>query len=172
MEEKKKYSVRKHRGDAALYTVTDPWGKTLLIEDVERSRNGVTGEGFYTVVFTDPDVFGSDSPEVRNERFIAMVFGDEDPDGPFYNCTTGVVSLSMLNEKGLKHNTWRGDHYDKALRHAIERWQRDKSKAAGWYERGDKVFAGVNSNRQKPSPTCGNCGRDGLEPCKFCGHLA
>jgi hypothetical protein len=117
----------------------------ITITSVDYSRNGISGEGFYTVLFT----YNGAEEYLKGEKFLAMVFGDEDPDGPFYNCSTGVINMTDLEEKNgnLEWNNWRGDSFDAALRYGIRRWVKADAAAKGWtaYD----PFDGVNSNRRR-----------------------
>lgn len=111
----------------------------ITIENVSYHRNGVTGEGFHVVTFTqqrewidpnDPD----DAVEMRDDEMFAVVFPlDEDEDGrdafdrgEFYNCPTAVFDRGLLGEGEARflYNSFRGDAYDHALRTAVKEWSR------------------------------------------------
>lgn len=142
-----KYATRK-LSDGRL-RVTGPYRgqeQGIVIEQVAYHRNGVSGEGFWAVVFTDPE-------QAYAGRFLATIFGDEDPKGEFYNCSTAVISLDLAvqGDIGVKFgaNSWRGDHYDAMLRVGVERWEylREETEAreSGRRPFHSRYFAGTNS---------------------------
>lgn len=79
----------------------------LTIEAIDFHRNGVTGEGFHVVLFTD----------VEYGPFVGIVFDEP-----------GHVAV-LQQEKLSKHvigsfeNAWRGDHFEPILRKAIAEYQ-------------------------------------------------
>lgn len=115
----------------------------LNIHEVDHHRNGVVGEPFHVVRFTD-----TSQPELG--EFVAVVFDHFDADdyGPAYDdpdemakqrrasreCRTAVLNVGMLTDPNAKLkvrfgvNSWRGDRYDDALREAITAWYRREVK--------------------------------------------
>lgn len=80
----------------------------MKILEIDYHRNGVCGEGFHAVRFTDV-VDESGLPR----EFLAMVF-----DRAVY----GVVCVDYLAEKGVGlGNHWRGDYYIDRLWRAIKK---------------------------------------------------
>jgi hypothetical protein len=96
----------------------------IAIQEIAYHRNGVSGEPFYAVTFTDPK-----QPE---HTFLATVF-PPDPlqDGPmegepdwtssqgWHNPRIAVVAIDLLPSVTFAHNSWRGDNYMQALYAAI-----------------------------------------------------
>jgi hypothetical protein len=103
---------------------------SIKIHDVAHHRNGISGEGFYTVTFTDTAVR---DPESRKRyTFVATVFPpDPITDGPMegepdWHSTQGlhapriaVLAIDLLPSIAFGHNSWRGDNYQDALYTAI-----------------------------------------------------
>ncbi len=76
----------------------------ISIQEIAFHRNGVSGNGFHAVRFTEKGQPG---------EFLAMVFEGRG--------NVAVVNSSVLTEYGVGHgNKWRGDYYEDALRLAIE----------------------------------------------------
>lgn len=86
----------------------------MKVQEIAYHRNGVSGEPFYVVTFTDD---GRD--------MVAVVFPDDTgsftkPD-TFTNPHTAVFDRQLLGEGTIAFgvNSFRGDHFDSDLRHAI-----------------------------------------------------
>ena len=78
----------------------------ITIQEIAHHRNGVSGNSFYAVLFTDEE----------GDRKVATVFPEPG--------NVAVLSLGLLGETptvsfGL--NSWRGDFYEPELRAAIAR---------------------------------------------------
>lgn len=97
---------------------------SIAIREVAYHRNGVGGEPFYAVTFTDP--------EKPDHTFLATVFPPPQLlDGPMegepdWTCSQGwhnpriaVVAIDLLPTVTFCRNSWRGDHYMQALYGAI-----------------------------------------------------
>lgn len=85
---------------------------SIVIEQVERHRNGVAGEGFHVVTFLDPN-------EGTPDRPLAMV-------GVVFE-TAGQVAVfdrALLGQGIIEfgRNSWRGDVYEAALREAVRQY--------------------------------------------------
>lgn len=88
----------------------------LVIEEIARHRNGVSGEPFYVVRFAEPD---------EERRMLAVVFEREDgPDEHKPNGQCAVFNRALLADDVIAfgENSWRGDHYESFLRQAIAAW--------------------------------------------------
>ena len=100
------------------------------IHDVAYHRNGVGGEPFYVVTFTDDE----------NGAMIGTVFGYVPKiDRPYnlgyeepFNPQVAVLSLGILAEGNIKfgQNSWRGDQYAEALYQAIDAYSEDVEEEA------------------------------------------
>ena len=80
----------------------------IKITRVDSHRNGVAGEPFNVVQFTED-----------KEKFFAVVFSrDEAP----FNPRVAVFKQSLAGEGNFKfgENSWRGDHYADELYAAID----------------------------------------------------
>lgn len=103
---------RNHR----MYT-----GHIRSIEQVEHHRNGISGEGFYAILFT--------ATNADMGRCLATVFSNREGDGDWGvyergewdNPRVAVISLDVLPEHGVKFgaNSWHGDHFAPELYTAI-----------------------------------------------------
>ena len=94
----------------------------MNIQEIAYHRNGVSGEPFYVVTFSDPDAAG-DTTSVKPHtsprgEMVAVVF-DIDADEPSWR--TAVLDRELLGAGviAFAENSWRGDHYDRDLRQAI-----------------------------------------------------
>lgn len=96
----------------------------ITVQEIAYHRNGVGGEPFYAVTFTDP--------EQPDHTFLATVFPpDPLPDGPmegepdwtltqgYHDPRIAVVAIDLLPSVTFAHNSWRGDRYMQALYAAI-----------------------------------------------------
>ena len=93
------------------------------IIDASFHRNGISGQGFYAVLFYDSSR--------NNEIMIATLF-----DEPGYCAIYQVDELSKLNIKFANGNSWRGDHYESDLRQLLA----DHQKEHGTNRNGDFSF--------------------------------
>jgi hypothetical protein len=75
----------------------------LLIEQIDRHRNGVSGAPFHVLIFRDPD----EGP------MVGIVFDQK--------CHVAVFNLDKLVIGNIAFgvNSWRGDRYEPHLRKAI-----------------------------------------------------
>jgi hypothetical protein len=94
-------------------TFREHWTEAkLTIESVAHHRNGIGGEPFDVVLFTDPE----------QGPMVAIVFGapDEDVEAPF-NPRVAVLQREMLTQGNVTfgENSWRGDQYADRLYAAI-----------------------------------------------------
>lgn len=114
MTDRNSFKVSTSRKDGSVH-VEGPYGEDITILSGDYHRNGISGVGFVTMVFVDHKQDGM--------KFLATIFGNEDPKAPFYNCETAVVSLDLIEQGGVEFgfNSWRGDHYDRALRVGFDR---------------------------------------------------
>lgn len=75
----------------------------LLIEDIQRHRNGVCGAPFTVLLFRDPDV----------GRMVGIVFDQQ------YHVAVFSLDKLALGNIAFGINSWRGDRYEPYLRSAI-----------------------------------------------------
>ncbi len=80
----------------------------LKIVNVSFHRNGITGVGFYAVLFDDAE----------NGRMVASLFDD-----PGY-CAVYNVDKLAGGDVAFGSNSWRGDRFEKELRPLVEEWVR------------------------------------------------
>jgi hypothetical protein len=78
------------------------------VTDVAYHRNGVGGNGFHVVLFTDPEIPG--------HTFVATVF--EEP----HSIAVLATNLLAVGDVAFGSNSWRGDNYERDCREAIRRW--------------------------------------------------
>lgn len=101
----------------------------IFVDKIESHRNGVSGEGFFVITFTDT--------EMKDKRFVGIVFHNllkQDKDGYYsggllakgfadegwVNPQVAVLEIGMLNEGNIgRANKWRGDYYLHILVSAI-----------------------------------------------------
>lgn len=101
--------------------------KDITVNTIDHHRNGVGGEDFYVVHFTDPTN--------ESHAFMAVVFSPEaikdgdragEPDWDIYergdwdNPRIAVFQSDLLPDTRFGHNSWRGDNYAAALYKAIK----------------------------------------------------
>lgn len=91
---------------------------TIEVTQVEYHRNGVGGEGFYAIRFTDPEegamlgvVFPPDPVDAET--------GEPDWKG-LHNPRVAVFKESLLPDVTFGVNSWRGDNYSSQLYDAIK----------------------------------------------------
>lgn len=87
----------------------------IKVSQVAYHRNGVGGEGFYAIRFNDPE----------QGDMVASVFDGEG--------RVAVYNIDLLKTDGVTFgvNSWRGDHYESALRKAIKEHEEGGKYAAG-----------------------------------------
>jgi hypothetical protein len=79
----------------------------LTITAASYHRNGVAGVGFYAILFDDRD----------NGKMVASLFDREG-----YCAVYNVDELAQANIAFACGNSWRGDHYEDALRPLLKEW--------------------------------------------------
>lgn len=82
----------------------------IKIIDVSWHRNGITGEGFYAVLFDDKET----------GRMIASLF-----DKPGYCAVYNVDELNKGNVKMAMGNSWRGDVFANQLRPLVKKYLKE-----------------------------------------------
>lgn len=109
----------------------------IVVSNVESHRNGISGEGFFVVTFTDDEVEGG--------RFVGIVFHnllkqnkngyvtglthESFIDKGWTNPQVAVLEIGMLNEGNIgRDNMWRGDHYLPVLAKAIVDYEKQRKK--------------------------------------------
>lgn len=103
----------------------------IEVSNIERHRNGVTGQDFFVVAFTDTDA------QLIGHRFVGIVFCNllkQDQDGYYTrglihesigdegwtNPQVAILEIGMLNDGKIGNaNKWRGDYYLPVLVDAI-----------------------------------------------------
>ena len=83
----------------------------LKIHSAAWHRNGVCGVGFYAVLFRDHE---------EKRDMVASLF-----DKPGY-CAVYDVGLLATGSVTFGENSWRGDHYEEALRPLLKAYLSDK----------------------------------------------
>jgi hypothetical protein len=92
----------------------------INVKQVDYHRNGVSGEGFYAVIFETSE----------GQTMLGVVFppGDNGDDleawtiyerGSWHNPRVAVFDANLLPDVGFGVNSWRGDNYAAALYTAI-----------------------------------------------------
>lgn len=75
-----------------------------ILRSVDYHRNGICGEGFHVVRFSDPE----------GGEMVATVFAESG-----YVAVLNITELANGNTAFAQGNSWRGDHYEDWLREAI-----------------------------------------------------
>lgn len=88
----------------------------LKILSASYHRNGVCGVGFTAILFQH-----TDKEEGRQGRVMIASLFDE----PGYCAVYDVQELDKGNIAFACGNSWRGDHYECALRPLLAQWQKD-----------------------------------------------
>jgi hypothetical protein len=88
----------------------------VKIKDIDYHRNGVSGKGFYVVLFKDR------TGDVMESEMLAVV----DPESYIATYVIGLDSLNNLEIGIGMGNHWRGDHYASVVRKAINKDQRQR----------------------------------------------
>ena len=83
----------------------------LKIHSATWHRNGVGGAGFYAILFCD---------QSERREMVASLF-----DAPDY-CAVYDVGLLAKGSVEFGENSWRGDHYEAALRPLLKAYLSDK----------------------------------------------
>jgi hypothetical protein len=83
----------------------------ITVHDIAYHRNGVGGEGFYVVLFGDPE-------ENPDGRMVAIHFPNDDK--RLLTAVLDVDQLSAGNIAFAEGNSWRGDHYHADIQAAIQ----------------------------------------------------
>jgi hypothetical protein len=96
---------------------TDMGCPVIKALEVSYHRNGISGEGFHVVRFS----FTEDG--VAHPNMVATVF-----DGPGYVAVLDADMLAVGNIAFAKGNSWRGDHFEKGLRVAIEEYRKQQDR--------------------------------------------
>lgn len=83
-----------------------------ILESVAYHRNGISGEGFYAVLFTDTDT----GMEPNNRRrMLGVVFPKEvgKPKKYWHPVRVAVFDRDLVGESEIRfcYNSWRGDKY-------------------------------------------------------------
>lgn len=80
----------------------------IEIQEIDYHRNGICGEGFHAIIFRWKD-------GQKWRRMLAHVFSEPG------QCA--IHELSDLKDATVKFgvNSWRGDHFEPAMRRAIEK---------------------------------------------------
>lgn len=120
---------------------------TVTITACDWSRNGVTGCGFYTVIFTADD--GTD--DLKGREFLATVYNKQEDKAVGQVCVN-VLNLTQLlssptRREGIAWNNWRGDHFAEPLRRAIPKFMAaERRRDAARERRLNKVVPGMRKS--------------------------
>lgn len=84
----------------------------LTITHVDRHRNGVGGNPFRVIHFTDK----------REGNMIAIWFYDQ-------TMSIAVFDFDLLKagETRFMHNSWRGDNYARPLKSLLDKWEDEET---------------------------------------------
>ena len=83
----------------------------IKIKEIAYHRNGCGGEGFYVSIFKA-------TADGKRRKMVAVVFGESDD----YNGRIAVFDIAELAKENItfaEGNSWRGDHFEDAIRKAI-----------------------------------------------------
>lgn len=88
---------------------------------VDYHRNGVSGEGFHTILFDMPVKDTDEKIEM-----IGFVFTEENEGKGYTAQCYGVLAVNRLAEGNARFfdNSWRGDHFIVELLDAINAWEK------------------------------------------------
>lgn len=97
-----------------MNTVERADGTQLVVEEIAYHRNGVSGNGFYVVKFAEP---------AEERQMLAVIFAADE--GLDFTGDCAVFDRKLLGRDIITfgENSWRGDHYETALRHVIAEWE-------------------------------------------------
>jgi len=86
----------------------------IKIKEYSYHRNGVSGNGFYAIIF----LYAPDGG--KEETFLATLFEETG--------SCAVVSLDRIETQGIAFgdNSWRGDYFEDELREIIEAEEKNK----------------------------------------------
>lgn len=79
----------------------------LKILDASYHRNGISGQGFYAILFNDAD----------NGLMVASLFDESG-----YCAVYSVPKLAAKNVTFANGNSWRGDKFEIELRPLLQKW--------------------------------------------------
>lgn len=79
----------------------------LTLKSLAHHRNGICGEPFYVVLFTQPDL----EPECGCRNMVATVFHHSPG-----RCAVFDVDMLAAGNVTFGENSWRGDHYEDQMR--------------------------------------------------------
>jgi hypothetical protein len=87
------------------------------VVDMDYHRNGISGEGFWTIIFE-----GGEGSDCAGQTFVATFFPNEENE-----CFTAVLRLNDLT-KANAGGCMRGDHFHDELKVIVENyeWPADK----------------------------------------------
>lgn len=104
---------------------------SITVHSIEHHRNGISGEGFYALIFTDSDespskkvatVFDSNFTYDSEDNLLGIPkFNSKDWNNP----TIAVLDIAMLAEGNVgRANMWRGDYYVGVINKAVLDYQK------------------------------------------------
>lgn len=105
----------------------------LTIQKISHHRNGICGEGFHVVLFTD----------TTDNDLYATVFPDQ-------GCVA-VLQVSKLAQGIVEfgYNSWRGDDYEEELREAIRSYEKAPNTGDAAVQEWVYEDQGILSNKRK-----------------------
>ena len=83
----------------------------IKIKEIAYHRNGCGGEGFYVSIFKA-------TVDGKRRKMVGIVFGGSEE----YNGRVAVFDIAELAKDNIafaEGNSWRGDHFENAIRKAI-----------------------------------------------------
>lgn len=106
----------------------------IEVEEIAYHRNGISGNGFHVVLFTQTHEGTGWRPRTlvrlpKCNRMMGVIFTNESTD----HKTTGYCAIFdrdkiSQNVVAFGNNSWRGDQYEAILREAILEKQKDEDK--------------------------------------------
>ena len=99
----------------------------IKVAAIEYHRNGVCGDGFYTVRFRAPEVEREFKPNLDGEFLAVMpgVYASDDPAQRKFACEVECYVVFLPEPE----RNWRGDHFSDAVRDAIREANRARDEA-------------------------------------------
>lgn len=95
----------------------------ITVKAIDRHRNGVGGEPFHVVLFE-----WRDDGERDRRQMMGIVFDESN-----YVAVLDLVQTCQGNIEFANGNSWRGDHFEYALRTAIAKHTAERNRLTGLY---------------------------------------
>ena len=90
--------------------------------DMSYHRNGISGRGFWTIIFT-----GAPKTDEADQTFVATFFPEEEMDGsPNVEACVAVLLIGDLVDR-CASNGWRGDYFHNELQTLVDEFDWDQA---------------------------------------------